>query len=314
MSSLSKRSNESIGSESVTEVLSGSQLPAAHELRVAGAASKPPQQYSKAQVFALLVEAVSSFPPERRPHPAAGVGARMRRIDSNFNQVGSGFPTFRDIIRAAAEAGYVLVHPADSGNDVTIDLADGVSSGTAASYDRRLERVSAEVWRAMLSWSPGKLYAFDRESRRPRALVGPDADADLVLPVITRDQQLEWMREFSAAEEDIAVREALISGLAAAEPVRGFSAVMREQKNVDRRWKKYLRTHVLDRATEWARDSGIPLEQLEVAPRDSYPSRSEPEPVPAVNDARAQIFAILERLPTSELLRLPIPVEYALRQ
>jgi hypothetical protein len=315
MSSPSRHQNESIGSPAVTyEARSGSQLPAVHELRVAGAALEPPQQYSKAQVFALLVDALASFPADRRPHPAAGVGARMRRIDPGFTQVASGFPTFRDVVRAAVDAQYIRVEAAEGHNDISIDLAPGVSAGSTPQAGRVLERINSDLWRAMLSWNVGKSYVFDRATRRPIALSAPATESDLPLPVVTREQQLDWMRQFSATEGDSVIREALLTGLASDEPVRGFSAVMREEHGVDRRWKRYLRTRVLDRATEWARAAGIPFEDLEGTPRPSEPLRSEARNATPAQDEREQILALLALLPTSELLRLPVPVEYALKR
>lgn len=316
MPSSSRDIDESIGSAVVTqETSSGSQLLDVHELRVAGAASEPPQQYSKAQVFALLVEALDSFPPDRRPHPAAGVGARMRRIDPNFTQLASGFTSFREIVRAAADAQYVRVVASEGRNDIKIDLAPGVSSGSPGEHTRVLEHVNDELWRALLNWDTGKTFAYDRESRRPVALSGPPSESDLLLPVISRNDQLGWMRQFAEAEADLDVREALEAGLRTSEPVRGFSAVMRAQKGVDRRWKRYLRTRVLDRATAWARGEGIPLEDLEAAPRKNDPRTVATRTVESTaHDVRRQILAIIEQLPTSELLRLPIPVEYALKR
>lgn len=316
MPSPSRGIDESIGSAVVTQdANSGSQLLDVHELRVAGAANEPPQQYSKAQVFALLVEALDSLPPDRRPHPAAGVGARMRHIDPNFTQLASGFSSFRDIVRAAADAQYVRVVPSEGRNDITIDLAQGVSSGSQGTHPRVLEHVNDELWRALLNWDTGKAFAYDRGSRRPIALSGPSSESDLLLPVISRNDQLRWMRQFAAAEPEPEIREALEAGLATSEPVRGFSAVMRAQKGVDRRWKRYLRTRVLDRATAWAREAGIPLEDLEAAPRRNDPRAGATRTGElAAQDLRSQILAIIEQLPTSELLRLPIPVEYALKR
>lgn len=316
MPSSSRDTAESIGSAVVTqEANSGSQLPDVHELRVAGAANEPPQQYSKAQVFALLVEALDSFPPDRRPHPAAGVGARMRHIDPNFTQIASGFSSFRDIVRAAADAQYVRVVASEGRNDVKIDLAPGVSSGSHGAQIRALEHVNDDLWRALINWDTSKTFAYDRELRRPVALSGPPTGSDLLLPVTSRGDQLAWMREFAEAEADADIRKELEAGLATSEPVRGFSAVIRAQKGVDRRWKRHLRTRVLDRATAWAREAGIPLEDLEAAPQKNDPRAGATRTAElTAQDMRGQVLAILEQLPTSELLRLPIPVEYALKR
>lgn len=314
MSSPLRRPNESIGSGTAKQVArSGSQLPAAHELSAAGARNEPPQQYSQAQVFGLLVGALESFPADRRPHPAAGVGARMRRIDPNFTQAASGFSTFREVLTAAAEAGYVRVESADGRGDIRIDLAPNAPTTPVTYAKRHLARVSDDVWKAILTWDGGKSYAFNRETRSPEVAATPPRDARLVLPKISREQQLIWMREFADAEEDLAVREALLTGLAESEPIKGFSAAMREQAGVDRRWKKHLRTRVLERATEWARSANVPLEELEDAPRGRRPSVTQMTGA-GETDARERILAILAHLPTSELLRIPIPVEYALKQ
>lgn len=316
MPSPSRDTAESIGSAVVThEANSGSQLPDVHELSIAGAANEPPQQYSKAQVFALLVEALDSFPPDRRPHPAAGVGARMRHIDPNFTQIASGFSSFRDIVRAAADAQYVRVVASEGRNDVKIDLARGVSSGSHGAQIRALEHVNDDLWRALINWDTSKTFAYDRELRRPVALSGPPTASDLLLPVTSRGDQLEWMREFAEAEADADIRQELEAGLATSEPVRGFSAVIRAQKGVDRRWKRHLRTRVLDRATAWAREAGIPLEDLEAASQKNDPRAGATRTAElTAQDMRGQVLAILEQLPTSELLRLPIPVEYALKR
>lgn len=130
---------------------------------------------------------------------------------------------------------------------------------------------------------------------------------------------LDFAREHESSDASAALNEAL-SGSA---PVFGFSKVLRDHLSTARAWKKFLRARVIERIMAWAEENAIDPVDLREPPRSEMVEKNgvltgAPDAsvtwVPGEGDVRDRILDILALMPTSELLRLPIPVEYALRR
>jgi len=270
----------------------------------------------------LLLDALGALAWKGDTHAAAGIYARMKRIDPTFSFEQEGFRSFRQLLEAAERAQLVGVVRAPGASDLTVRAT--VPTSTSPSIARSPAtnmRINPELWRALLDWEPSARYLFNRAQGRPIKSANLAEDENNVLvPSISREEQLEWMHEFASAQENEDVKQVLLSALDEDVPVRGFSRAVRSLEVAGRRWKRYLKKRVLDRATTWATAQSIPIsviESVEAPMKAEDPTSHSAYPAEAVTDEAAmksRVLNILSAMPLSELLRLPIPVEFALKQ
>ncbi|MCS5714696.1 hypothetical protein NVV95_09040 [Herbiconiux sp. CPCC 205716] len=238
----------------------------------------------------------------------------MRQIEPTFTFDSVGFSSFRAYLSDAADRGVVTFSPAPRGSDVVIAETSG--SGT----DKRPALVTAttlrkDLWDAFVDWSNESNYVFRPMTNEVAALKPGESAGDgaVHIPSASRDDQLVWMRELAASETNAAVKDELEAALREDQPTRAFAKVLRERTSVGRAWKRHLRRMILNRASQWAEENGLPQSVLQPATIHEPPSRNQT----ATNEdsaARDRVLAILADLPLSELLKLRIPLEYALRR
>jgi hypothetical protein len=284
-------------------------------------ATRSPQRLSRDEAMGLLSEAVATSMRTTPAPTAAGVYSLMRRLAPDFTYRQVGFSSFRALLDEARKRGLVHTAPTEDGADLSVhllakDLPAPASAPTAVAHAPNLT-LRRDFWRALTDWSDQARYVFDRDSSEIVAdseNMGASREGLLVIPSIHKSEQLTWMKEFAESETSEGSQASLLAGLSDDTPTRGFSLALRDMAPAGRRWKKYLRKRVLDRATRWATDNSIPLSSL-LAPENSSPSATS---IASRRDqdegegTRDEILALLARLPLSELLRLRIPVEYAI--
>lgn len=278
----------------------------------------------------LLVRALESFGPERPRLAAAGVYSRMRNLDPAFTYRAAGFSSFRNLLETAEARGTVIVDRPEGASDVFVRSADG---GLPLDADEpqggdgtRIIHVNDDLWRALLDWRPEARYAFDRETGRTAATRARDLDAaQIVVPSVSQEQHRTWMAAFADSDEAGEYGDILKQALEVDAPVQAFSRALRDSQWLGRQWKRFLKKRVVDHVMIWADANEIPYSAIEkvrarssnrvgvtapgVTPSSSALSSGGETPDAAV---RARILAILQAMPTSELMRLSIPVEYAL--
>lgn len=286
-----------------------------------GGAGRPPQPVSRDDALRLMSEAVATLTQTNPAPTAAGVYSLMRRSNPDFTYREVGFSSFRALLDEARKRGLVRTATTEDGADLTVHLL-AEATAAPAQADREnapILNLRRDLWRALTDWSDDARYVFDRntlQTVREREASSSSLDAIILVPSVRKSEQLTWMREFADAERSEASRASLLTGLSNDMPTRGFSLALRDMAPAGRRWKKYLRRRVLDRATTWATDNDIPLSSL-VEQADASPAAA-PIASHLVQEegdgTRDQILALLARMPLSELLRLRIPVEYAIRQ
>jgi Uncharacterised protein family (UPF0158) len=315
--------------ESVTEIGDGGLAASVDNSRIVGSidprapllskaaeeAIQLPRQLSRDDVFALLSQAIQSPQLARGAPVAARVAAVMRRLQPTFTQESSGYPTFRELLKDAESAGIVTILERGGTSDVAV-VAPGVSVPVSAGRNSSsISHLRNDLWRVFIDWSRSGAYWYDRSSKELHPVaeipVGPNG---VEVPSISRELQTEWMVQFASDLADLSVKSDLESGLASTDPVRGFSSALRRHEASARRWKRYLQKRVLDRATDWAVSCGIALSDLEPTSVAEESKQTGAQVAQAGADIRGEILALLASLPTSELLRLPIPVEYALKR
>lgn len=268
----------------------------------AGAAdSEAPRQFSSEEALNLLVAAVTALEEGGKQPVAAGVSARMKTIRRDFSLQRTEFTRFRQLLDLAVRRGLIEVR---QGED---DLAVSLCS-RAEPVRVRGEMLRTDLWRALVDWSGGPRYVYRPSAKTTSVLTGELAANDVLVPSLSDEERSDWISQFvqSQSPDEKAQLEAAVS-------VGGFRELVRASEPLKRRWSRYLRRRVLDRATEWAAANGIPESDIFVSsPKPSRPIVTAG--APKGDDAlRQRVLETLSTMPLHELLRLPIPLEYTLR-
>lgn len=270
------------------------------------ATSVAPRQFTAEKVFETLVSAVAEIENEDKSPTAAGVSARIRQFLPGFTPLAAGFSTFREITQAAEAAGLIT----------TTRTPSDYILATVQAEDFRGATLRRDLWRAIQDWTEGATYAFGRSSKKTEPL-GDSLPADSVkVPSVEKATTVSWMREFVGTQRG-SIAGDLEAALQEDDPVAGFLRVTRENESIKRRWSKFLRTCVLETAVSWAAANNIPRADIFAsAAKPASPLRHSQEPVAKEedSDARRRVLTILESMPLHELLRLPVPLEYALKR
>lgn len=290
----------------------GADAPATQISGPAGGITSPQQGHPRPSDDLLLQAIRTLLARNSRPF-AAGVYGLMRQIEPTFTFDSVGFPSFRAYLSDAANRGVVTFSPAPRGSDVVVAEA----SGSGASQRPALITATTlrkDLWDAFVDWSNESNYVFRPMTNEVVALMPGQSGGDgaVRIPSASRDDQLVWMRELADSETSAPVKDELDAALREDQPTRAFARVLRERTSVGRAWKRHLRRRILSRASQWAEENGLPESVLQPAKVQEPSSRREA----TTNEdqaARDRILAILADLPLSELLKLRIPLEYALR-
>ncbi|WP_226531968.1 hypothetical protein [Microbacterium paraoxydans] len=227
----------------------------------------------------------------------------MRQLLPGFSVSATEFKTFRDLTQAAEEVGVITA--ARTSSDYVLSLV--------RSDDFRGETLLPDLWRAIQDWTEGVKYAFNRVTRKTEPVGASLPAGTVAVPSVDKTTNTQWKRDFAATQHgDIAAK--LEAALGEEDPVAGFLRIAKDNDSVKRRWRKYLRSRVLDTAVTWATANGIPRSDIFTTP--VAPPAAQPTAVETSNDedARRRVLDILSAMPLHELLRLPIPLEYALKR
>lgn len=272
----------------------------------AGVSNGTPQQPAIVDAIGLLVRTVKEFEQSNRRAAAAGVSASMRQTAPHFNVRETEYRTFRGLIEAAEKQG--LISTTLSGSDVDLHTVGGAPTGGP------LKRLDNKLWRSFLEWNPAAVSSFDRASKH--VVPGTSSDSSQVaIPPIPQSEQVNWMTQFTEELGEGPERDTLLAALRKENPAKAFSIAIRSEEGTERKWRSFLQKRVLDRAQDWARENHIPLDDLD----DTTGKGAGIQPPHHVRhgnfaeaEMRERILTILGAMPLSELLRLPIPVEYTL--
>lgn len=297
------------------------------------------------EAMKVLEQAVRNLLDRDKQPRAAGVKSEIQRIISgSFDQSAYGYETFREFLDAAAGRGtVVVVEPPTRGGDALITLPGrDVPAPAAIAPTHRRGRIRSDIWRAFTSWETGYERLWDLETGhvlmfptdpRPlepqehqvwRDLAKAEPGRFRAINVIGEDQLTEQMRAFIEAlnPTDGAV-PILRAALQQSRPARSFTAAARALPGIAERWKQERFDFTWNSIARWQESNGIKSSIEDTSGRREPPivqtgrvvRRPADEPSDAAADAiRKRIFAALARMPTSELLRLRVPVEYLIDQ
>lgn len=306
--------------------------------------------YALAEALDLLRESVRELITKKRRTTAAAVSLQMRRRSNAFTPAATGFATFRDFLRFAEGVGAVTLLPPVPGGDIEVLSATAVGSpAEPAPLTPSPRPIRRDLWQAFVDWSPQWHRAFDVDTGRVVTLPA-DANSDdidtsqrrqawrenstrfrRVVP-LSRDDQLKWMREFVSHLPAGAERDQLSNALDNDHPLSAFAEVTRAIPALQRSWRRHFTEQVTAAITRWMLQEEITADiyHMPAKPREGVATRAGArktetggpsqeasaawQRTDSSGDLRQQVLEAVARMPLSELLRLPIPAEYLLRQ
>src|SRR5690606_16619711 len=127
----------------------------------------PPRQFTADEAVTFLTRAVVELHETGRATKAAGVSARMRRIDPAFSLDRTPFSSFRSIIEAAVARD--LVSAERGASDFELRPVSAASNETVPASNARTT-LRSDLWRALLDWTPGVRHGFNRASKNTISL------------------------------------------------------------------------------------------------------------------------------------------------
>lgn len=299
--------------------------------------------------FELLSSTVAELHAGGRSTYAASVKPQLiARTNGGFDetQLGPGFGSFRDFLRAAADRGVVSVVPAPVGPDVEVlpigaaPLPAPTHEGSAEKAHSQLprsqpKRIRRELWDAFLDWTGGQIRAYD--TGRDQVAVVPEEPAPLEpeettalresfaqhperyvrIPQVPMKVQLEWMHDFAARAPE-PTRSPLLFALTSDRPFRAFGQVVRTDPIILSRWQTERLGLVQEEIERWRSEHGLSLEilqSIETGEPTRGASRKRPEDSDEsarLTEVRERVHNAVDRMPLSALYELKIPLEYVL--
>ncbi len=311
------------------------------------AAVDPNQAASLTSAIDLLRESVQELISKDRRTTAAAVSLQMRKSTGNtFSPTIIGFDGFRKFLYFAEKVGAVTLTPAVAGGDVEVFPATVASPSSTAEPDHETQFVRRDFWQAFIDWSPKWCRVFDVKTnqiiRRPTLSdEKQDADSRLwavdpdryrrIIP-LTEDDQIAWMRDFVDQLRERPESYTLEKALQGDRPIASFVETINQMPGLQRAWRQTLSRRVTSRITDWLREEQLDIDiyQLPFKPKSRTSGADAVSPREPKNilrsgitsvhqgapseELRRQVLEAVARMPLTELLRLPIPAEYLLRQ
>ncbi|MFE2599973.1 UPF0158 family protein [Streptomyces sp. NPDC059396] len=324
-------------------------------------ASSDVQAEEKAAAFNVLADAIASLS-QAGASPVTGSAVRLemgRRTYGGFDPKRVGYKRFRDFLDDAEARGYVEIDR-DRPGDVSVAIP-----GVSAEADSTA-RMRSGLWKAFADWNPrtSRFYVLneDRVVTLPtepapleptryaelRTKISENPSAFVEIKPISRQQQLDWMRDFALLVTDPEVSRVLTEALKSEHPARYFVVILRSFPNLLNRWHNTLRERVYTEALKWRdSDSRLTSVQIDQVPLSAQPAVSQqPEEVVAARVSNRRVAEIpqkhthdrdvvqfftgqasksvvyagttlrqrlheaIERMPESELRKICIPVGY----
>lgn len=313
---------------------------AAKSTRQAGTSSSQPADASERHLaFGMLHATVEEMAARGAITNAAGVAARIKQADPAFSVRGLGFPSFKAFLQTAAEEGFVEAARPPGASDVFVSIPSSGKSTRPPIFDGS-RFLLPEIWRVLTSisheprqWDKGAARLIGTEASGRGEINGPLIAVD----AIPTDKIVEWMRTFTATLREGDVSLALADALASPRPADSFKTAVRANQGVARKWGKFFRENVTRHAFEWADSNGIQraeiidwrrtsaarTQQTDTSKADAtaHPASRAEEPTESRPSdgadyealVRSSIATAVERMPLSDLLRLPIPAQYLIK-
>jgi hypothetical protein len=289
--------------------------------------------------FELLGDVVREYFAERRPCYSAGLKPAMQARAPEFFEGRLGFSSFREFLRVAEVQGIVQLQRAPAGPDVTV-LPPGAAPPTQLappSPDATQGiRIRNDLWRAFFDWTPGFIRVYDTalgraillpekpnpfqtsDQDRVRADLNREPERFVAIEPIEMDSQREWMEEFAHELPDQELQRIFRLALGSERPIAAFTRAVQADPRLGRLWQRRRAEKVRDEIQRWmeAHQLDVPVEEPSSAVDVDTSGDTRVASVEGRDVAllRERLHAAIDRMTYGDLLRLPIPVEYILRQ
>lgn len=299
----------------------------------------PDEAHALAETLDLLRASVRELIARDRRTTAAAVSLEMRKRSNNtFSPASAGFTKFRDLLYFAEQVGAVTLQPPpNAGGDVEVFPASAATDSSATVSTQQPRTVRRDLWQAFVDWSPKWQRAFDTQTNKViRIPVDSDEGSESAGPLpwekdpvryrrivpSTQEDQIRWIDAFIDQLAPGEERDLLTATLDHNRPIAAFAATISDLPDYQKAWRQTLSRNVTTRITEWVLEQQLTIDiyhqprpvsssrpETISGPRQTSDTQSQP-----ANELRRQVLEAVARMPLSELLRLPIPVEYLLRQ
>ncbi|UWE13065.1 UPF0158 family protein [Actinacidiphila bryophytorum] len=320
------------------------------------------QAEERIAAFDVLIEAIASLS-QAGSLPVTGSAVRLemgRLTYGGFDPKRVGYKRFRDFLDDAEGRGHVEIDR-DRPGDVAVAIP---GSSPEAGFTSRMR---SDLWKAFSDWNPRTSRFYDLNEDRVvtlptepapleptryteiRKRISENSSGFVEIKSISRQKQLDWMRDFALLVTDPEVSRVLTEALKSDHPARYFVVVLRSFPSLLNRWHNTLRERVYAEVLKW-RDSDSRLATVQIDQMDSSasppPTQLREEPVGLAGTAgrrvvegtqkhahdldvvqffasqtpgkvaqsrsplRQRLHEAIERMPESELRKISIPVGY----
>lgn len=287
--------------------------------------------------FNLLRTIVDDLTASGRRSFAAGLKPRLQSLSNGeFDETRLGFPTFKAFLQEAERAGVVELSRTPSDLVVVPRRAMSTPSTTKSpAQDLRGKKIRPDLWRAWIEWSPELKRYYDKESDRvlflldsangdepenlaaTRAEVAANPGRYIPIEPISSKATVEAMQDFASAWTDETDRAAMQDALASSTPeesAMNFTRLLRARSPIGAAWHLTRLSQVSEAIAAWKQAHQLEVQHL--VPTQAGERRSTIGSVPSIGideeGLRSRILEAVQRMPLSDLLRLPIPAEHLL--
>lgn len=294
--------------------------------------------------FEFLREIVSDKATDANFPVAASIKSSMLDEQPDFDERTLGFRKFLEFLKAAESAGFVKTlidpngHPRVYPTSVSQESIDAFLEGLRLASERST-RMRGEVWRAFVEWRPvdywrGWDYDYSRIFMAPvledsRAPWEVNPERFIEIPVVSMDQQMTWMREFSQNQSNV-LKSNLLEAIGPQSTPGSFKRKLNEY-GLSEQWASALRSRVTEQVSEWARSARVPMgkvfeqnrqERTQVEQRtEKLSSGGEAHSTPDQNvlgntgePLRLRLHEVLDSMQTHELAVLNVPARFLIKE
>jgi hypothetical protein len=266
----------------------------------------------------------------------------MLRRDPTFSDRRLGFQKFLDFLREGERRGRFYIfpdddqHPRISVEPPPSDLADKTVKPAVSGT-----RLRADLWSTIVTWDHSSARYWDRTEKRAIMLPLDSAGQPLWVSEPARfariepvsfETQVDWMREFSMRQDEVARRDLLLSALEPGAKLGSFRTAL-QKLGLSSEWLSELQSRVLTHASNWARAVDLPQAVLYEGRRRRRTSKAESpvsstaeeagsalpaeaetaqanDAMDGVQDLRARLHRAIDAMSARELADISVPVGY----
>jgi hypothetical protein len=260
----------------------------------------------RSEAFDALVGVVDELSHQHRLCYAASLKPRLQKQLPSFSEAALGYASFRAFLTDAERAGRVHL-TLTRGGDVEVTPPGGASV--------EIRRIRPDFWQAATDDAGDRRYFYDPQSDRviTRTAEGESESGLVVIPNADTETQEGWISAFLATPPQSQSPE-LAEKVAAASTLSKKIEILNRDSGAAKAWHQTRLDAVRELLEKWASEHDLTINLVD---RSQKPARPRPTQVRRLAKSgggeerlRERLHRAIDRMPPSELLRLPIPIEY----